>query len=73
MWQLGLMFGTLGARKMGCSWVTSLLPKYLDSLVLDSEVSWIYQIFGFVGTPVNWEAVEGENSENMVKSLKSEY
>ncbi|CAD7959738.1 unnamed protein product [Amoebophrya sp. A25] len=61
LWQLGLLLGTLCARKIGCSWVTQWLPPNLASLVLDSELSWIYQLFGLLGTPTDWVALAGRD------------
>eukprot|EP00392_Amoebophrya_sp_AT5.2_P014384 g14533.t1 len=58
LWQVGLLLGTLCANKIGCSWVTLWLPPNLTNLVLDSEISWIFQLCGLLGTPTNWSNIE---------------
>ncbi|CAD7936644.1 unnamed protein product [Amoebophrya sp. A120] len=61
LWQCGLLLGTLCMNKIGCSWVSHWLPQNLGSLVLDSEVSWVYQLFGLLGTPIEWDVVRGRD------------
>lgn len=47
--------------------MTQWLPKSMKDLVLDSEISWIYQLFGLLGTPksTSYLDVSGMSTESM--------